>query len=108
MLVPGLVVGLLVALASLWLCPAALPGSGLLAVGFASPPSCLPSSFLGFFSLAGSLAPASRLSPRALWCVGMDVWRPSTDFVGCLFRLLFWRIFSQSELHGLFGISPSQ
>ena len=46
---PGLVVGLLVALALLWLCPAALPGSGLLAVGFASPPSCLLSSSPGVF-----------------------------------------------------------
>ena len=103
-LVPGLVVGLLVALASLWPCPAALPGSGLLAVGFASPPSCFLSSFPGVFSLAGSLAPASLLSPRALWCFGMDFWRPSTDFVGCLFRLLFWRNLLQSDLHGLFGI----
>ena len=42
--------------------PAALPGSGLLAVGFASPPFCLLSLRPGVFSLAGSLAPASLFS----------------------------------------------
>ena len=69
--------------------PAALPGSGLLAVGFASPPSVSCLCALGFCSLAGSLAPASLFSPRVLGCLGMDFWRPSTDFVVCCFASFF-------------------
>ena len=69
--------------------PAALPGSGLLAVGFASPPFCLLSQRPGVFSLAGSLAPASLFSPRVLGCLGRDFWRPSTDFVVCCFASFF-------------------